>query len=588
MIWGHRVRRMGAAWAALALLAGLVGCVAVPTAGPIRKVEGQRFSCQNCVNVEVGPPSPGADQQEIVDNYLRATSNYQPNYSIAKQFLTKAAAKDWSPEGEAKIYRRRSLTASGGQVILEGQLIGNLDEHRSYTAADDPLTVSFRLAKEEGEWRIAEPPKGLLIAESSFTRFYSSYTLYFVSNGHLVPEPIHLPNLLSQANTASALIKALLAGPSDWLRPAVRSAIPPNTELSGDAVTIIDGVANVPLNDPVRRLDDEQRQLMAAQVIHTLRKRVGIRGVLFTVDQQPLRMPGGDETSFVVPVEAIPSKLDPIPFVAGDQLYAVRSGAVQKVRAGSAPPAVEPVAGAFGKARFPIDSLAVSFDNTDLAVVSDARTALRRGPTESDEKVRTVLSGQRNLLRPQFSRDGELWVIGGAPGKQRMTVFSDGSRQINVPAPALLNLGEITAFRISPDGSRMALIRKLSGTTQLGLARINRGDKITVDGWREVDTTQTSRPRLVRMQDVAWIDATELMVLGSPSSAFAPQTYRISQDASSITGGGVSTSRDAEELSVLLRTQTAIVVGKSGQSYRIDAGQLTPFVDKVSAVAYPG
>jgi hypothetical protein len=169
-----------------------------------------------------------------------------------------------------------------------------------------------------------------------------------------------------------------------------------------------------------------------------------------------------------------------------------------------------------------------------------------------------------------------------------MTVFSDGSRQINVPAPALLNLGEITAFRISPDGSRMALIRKLGGTTQLGLARVNRGDKITVDGWREVDTTQTSRPRLVRMQDVAWIDATELMVLGSPSSAFAPQTYRISQDASSITGGGVSTSRDAEELSVLLRTQTAIVVGKSGQSYRIDAGQLTPFVDKVSAVAYPG
>jgi hypothetical protein len=298
-------------------------------------------------------------------------------------------------------------------------------------------------------------------------------------------------------------------------------------------------------------------------------------------------MPGGDVASFVVPVEAIPSELDPIPFVAGDQLYAVRSGAVQKVRAGSAPPAVEPVAGAFGKARFPVDSLAVSFDNADLAVVSNDRTALRWGPTESDEKVRTVLSGQDNLLRPQFSRYGELWVIGGAPGKQRMTVFSDGSPQINVPAPGLLSLGEVTAFRISPDGSRMALIRKLGGRLQLGLARINRGDKITVDGWQPLDTTQTIRPRLVRLQDVAWIDATELMVLGSASPAFALQTYRISQDASRITGSGVSTIRDADDLTVLLRTQTALVVA-GGQSYRIDAGQWTPFIDKVSAVAYPG
>jgi hypothetical protein len=445
------------------------------------------------------------------------------------------------------------------------------------------------MAKEDGEWRIDGPPPGLLIAESSFTRFYSSYTLYFVSNGHLVPEPIHLPNLLSQANTASALIKALLAGPSDWLRPAVMSAIPPNTELSGDAVTITDGVANVPLNDPVLRLDDQQRLLMAAQVIHTLRKRVGIRGVLFTVDQQPLRVPGGDKVSFVVPVEVIPSELDPIPFVAGDQLYAVRNGAVQKVRAGSASPAVEPVTGAFDKAPFGVGSLAVSFANTELAVVSNARTALRRGPIESDGKVRTVLSGKRDLLRPQFSRYGELWAIGGPAGKQRMWLSRDDGPPIEVPAPELLGLGEVTAFRISPDGSRLALIRKVGGTTQLGLARINRGDKISVDGWRQVDTTQTGRPRLVRMQDVAWIDATELMVLGSPSSAFAPQTYRISQDASRITGGGVSASRDADQLSVLLRTQTAIVVGKkSGQSYRIDAGQWTPFLDKVSAVAYPG
>jgi Lipoprotein LpqB beta-propeller domain/Sporulation and spore germination len=588
MMWGRRLRRMGPVGAVLVLFSVVVGCVAVPTAGPVRKVEGQRLSCQNCVNVEVAPPSLGDDPERIVNGYLRATSNYQPNYSVAKLFLTKAAVERWSPEAEARIYRRGSVSASGNRVVLDGQLIGALDGHRSYSAKGEPLTVSFRLAKEEGEWRIAAPPPGLLIAESSFTRFYSSYSLHFVSSGHLVPDPVYLPNRLSQANIASALIKALLAGPSEWLRPAVMSAIPPGTALIGDAVTITDGVANVPLNDPVLQLDDQQRVLMAAQVMYTLREAaVGIKGVLFTVNQQPLRVPGGDVNS-VLTAEEIPYELDPIPFAAGDQLYAVRNGAVQMVQTGSTPPAVEPVDGDLGKGRFPVDSLAVSFASTDLAVVSDDRTALRWGTTESDAKVRTVLSGTRNLLRPQFSRHGELWVIDGTAGKQRMWAFRDDSGPIEVAAAELLGQGEVTAFRISPDGSRMALIRKLAGSTQLGLARINRGDRITVDGWRPLDTTQSNQPQLVRLQDVAWIDATELMVLGSPSSVVALQTYRISQDASRITGGGESTSRDAVELSVLLRTQTAIVVSGKGQSYRIDAGQWTPFIDKVSTVAYPG
>src|SRR5215213_9325235 len=83
----------------------LTSCVTVPTAGPVRKIEGQQQTCQNCVDVEVAEPAPGADPGQIVEDYLRATSNYQPNYSVAKQFLTRKAAEKWSPEDDAKIYR---------------------------------------------------------------------------------------------------------------------------------------------------------------------------------------------------------------------------------------------------------------------------------------------------------------------------------------------------------------------------------------------------------------------------------------------------------------------------------------------------
>ena len=90
----------------LASLLGAAGCVSVPISGPIEKVEGQEAGCQNCVNVQVQPPGAGDKPRDIVEGYLRATSNYQPNYSVAKQFLSQMAAEKWSPEGGVSIYTR--------------------------------------------------------------------------------------------------------------------------------------------------------------------------------------------------------------------------------------------------------------------------------------------------------------------------------------------------------------------------------------------------------------------------------------------------------------------------------------------------
>src|SRR5215210_7368713 len=86
----------------LSSLLTAAGCVSVPTSGPIEPVEGQQPPC-NCVNVQVKPPAPGAKPSEIVEGYVRATSNYQPNYSVAKQFLTRMSAEKWSPTDEVSI-----------------------------------------------------------------------------------------------------------------------------------------------------------------------------------------------------------------------------------------------------------------------------------------------------------------------------------------------------------------------------------------------------------------------------------------------------------------------------------------------------
>jgi hypothetical protein len=583
--FGTETRFRAFAVAAAISVALLTGCVSVPTDGPAQKIEGQAPVCQDCVNVEVAPPAYGDDPKQIVEGYLRATSNYQPNYAIAKQYLTKAAADKWSPEGGVLIYTGTPV-ASGAKVVLDGRLIGSLAPDRTYSAHNSALQVDFGIVKEAGEWRISTPPRGLLVAEYSFDSFYKSYNIFFVGNGtSLVPDPIYLPNLPNQANIASVLMKALLTGPSKWLQPAVTTAIPPNTALSVDSVTVQDGVAEVPLSDTVLPLNDRQRGLLAAQVVYTLEQASGVQGVLFKVNQQPFHVPGSDPDSLVVPVDAIPRDVDPVPFVAGDQLYAVRGRAVELVNAETGAPSVRTMPGPLGQGKYSVNSVAVSVANTDVAVVTDARSALRLSPSAGGA-VTTLIHGATDLLRPQFSRYGELWAIGRQGGRQRIWMFS-GDRRVEVVAPALQS-GDITAFKISPDGTRIALIRTIGSHTQLGLARIDRSDKITVDGWRMLGTGQSKTPLITRVKDVGWLDATDMMVLGAASPEAPLGPFRVSEDASRITSEGEPNNWNATELTTLVRTQTTIIIGRGGQTWKDDGSQWATFVNNLSTIAFPG
>jgi hypothetical protein len=540
--------------------------------------------------VVVAPPAAGDKPTDIVEGYLRATSNYQPNYSVAKQFLSQMAAEKWSPETGVSIYKGTpAATANHDTVRLKGQLVGQLKADRTYVARDTALQFDFHLVQENGEWRIDKPPPGLMVAEYSFTSFYQPYDLYFVGNGSsLVPDHIYLPALSNPANGASALMKALLKGPSDWLKPAVTSAIPLNTSLSVDSVTITDGIAEVPLSDSVLALPDPQRSLLAAQIVYTLRQVGGVKGVLIKANQQPYRVPESDPTSLTISVDANFREIDPVPFVSADQLYAVERGAVKRVKTTANPPAMEPLEGPIGQGKFSVDALAVSMTDTDLAVTTDRRTMLRRAPITPGEPStpRTLLSGVTELLRPQFTTYGEIWDIEGPALRQRMWMFAD--RKIEVEAP-LLRDGKVTAFKISPDGTRMALVRATPSGSELGLAQIIRSqDKITVDGWRALNTEQTTMPPIRTIADIAWLDGSELLVLGTTYNNSAHTPYRVVEDASRIAAEGEPQNWDAEELAVLPGTQTAIIVGRTGKTWKDDGSQWLPFLEGVSTIAYPG
>ena len=573
----------------------LAGCVSVPTSGQVERVEGAQQSCQNCVNVEVAPPSPGDDPQQIVEGFLRANANYQPTYDVAKRYLTREAAQSWKPQAGVTVYDG-GTAVDGDRVRLTGRVVGVVAGDRAYSARDKPLEQPFTLVKQDGEWRIDKPPDGLLVASYAFTRFYSSYDLFFLANGRpssqvgavpspvLVPDPIYLPKFRSPDSVASALVKQLLVGPTKWLAPSVTTAIPPGTTLSVDSVTITDGVAAVSLSDTVLTLPDTQRSLLAAQIVYTLKEAVAIRGVSITVNQQGFRVPESDPTTLVVPTSSISTQLDPVSPNAGNQLYVVRDGEVSLVDAGNGE--LRPFKGDLGKDR--VTALAVSVTDTDLAAVTHDRTRLVQTTTAAaGAKARTVLTGVTSLARPQFTRFGELWALARQGGEQRLWRIVDGKPPTRVVAPELQGR-DITAFRFSPDGVRIAFVERTSSGSRVAVARVNRGDRVDIEALRELDTTQTGMTQLKELKDVSWLDATHLLVLGSPTAKEQAGPYAVSEDASTITDQGEALSWDPAEIAVLLRTQSAIVRSSNGQTWRDQGTTWAPFVGNVQAVAYPG
>lgn len=227
----------------------------------------------------------------------------------------------------------------------------------------------------------------------------------------------------------------------------------------------------------------------------------------------------------------------------------------------------------------------MSATGSDLAVVTDGGTVLRRAAS-ADGATSVVLDGRSGLLRPQFTRFGELWAVGQQDGDQRLWV-QRGGRVTRIES-TLLDRGSIKAFSISPDGVRMALIRSVDGRSELGLARIVRGERIRLDGWQPLDVTRSTTPDLSVLRDLRWSDATTVAVLGGASTDVPLTVYRVSQDASSIAAVGEPIAWDAVSLTVSLKSETVVVLDRSGQTWRDGSTQWVTLLDKVGAIACSG
>ncbi len=511
-----RARRLVAAAVTLLGLATAAGCSALPQNGPVERGEGPAAT-PSAAPFDFNPPGPvqGADRAEIVDGFLRALQATPVGTQVAEEFLTAEAAAAWRPGRQTIVYGGQRTAAHRGEVAVHLEGTFTLDRTGRWVgsgaerglARDTDRTLQFRLAREGGEWRIAQLPDAMVIPEPHFEARYREYFLPFFdpTGSVLVPEQVYVP---WGVTAPTLLVSALLAGPSGTGRAVERTYFPPSTRLGLSVPVRPDGVAEVPLNRTVLDLSEDQLDLAMAQLAWTLRQVGDISAFQVTVDGTPLELRGARD---VVDVDAW-EQYAPWVASASTDLFGVRDRTVVQV-VGSSEIDAALLPDSLPRPR----SLGVDLAGQQFALVSadgDRVVVLARGTDEPPHPV--VAHRGTDLVRPMWDHTGRLWLVDRTSTGPQVRVWQYG-RVRRVPAPGLAG-EDVLAAALSRDGTR--LVAALDGgeeaADRLVMMRVVRrgsGSPLRLTRPRRMTTPQP----LVRVQDVGWRDPTSVAVLTRPS-----------------------------------------------------------------------
>ncbi len=444
------------------LAALMAGCAQIPTSGPVIGGKPVEPADQQppFIQVQAPPPESGADPVGVVDGYIEAMSSYAPGFETARMFLTEDAALSWDASAGVTVYRgaRPDVEATGPHTVrVTMSVAGRVGVDGTYATAEPGTTEELELTLEQhdGEWRIADPPNGIFIAEFSFSREYEAHNVYFFDSEMevLVPDPVYLPQ---SENAATLLAQRVLAGPSEWLAPAVQTSFPEDAELGVNAVPVDSGTAEVELGAEAGQLSPEERELMTAQLVWTLDGLPEVDDVAVTSDGIPL--PQGEEAltqtdnsmaSYAPPQLSLDS---PLYFVGEDGLMATT---------GEEP---EPARGELGE-KSDIREFAVNIGQNRAVVINDAGTRLQAASFGDDEVVETLRTGV-DLTSPAWDRQGLIWTVDHGVQGHGVAVNRADGEQVELVAPELVG-SDVDRLSLSLDGTRIAMIvdgRAMVGT----------------------------------------------------------------------------------------------------------------------------
>jgi hypothetical protein len=545
----------------------LAACSDIPTSGPV--VGGNPVRAQDSLPfVAFGPAEPreGAEPAAIVDGFIDAMSAYQPGYEIAKLFLTPEALATWDPSAGITVHRgtRPSIEVlDEDRVQLTMTVTGEVREDGSFgtVESDGATKIELLVDQVDGEWRIADPPQGTIISEDNFAREYESHNLCFFEPGGevFVFDPVYVPK---SGQTATLLTQMLLAGPSRWLEPAVRSAFPETVTLSVASVPIDSGTATVDLSANAQEIEPVRRTEMAAQLGCTLAGLPEVSRVAMNADG--IALLGQDESTVTA---TVPERHDPNLIGAGGALYAIREGGLVRGNA----EALQPVQGALGAAD-DITEVAVEAGGSRAVVVAGFGAQLQTAAVDADSR-RTLFEGT-SISSPSWARNNIIWAVNhGADGGELLAVTADGA-DVEVRA-AELDDRDVQRISVSPDGTRMALVA--DGTAYLALVVFDGDDRdhVSIERLRRIGPD-------VDVLDVSWSGAERVAMLvhdQEDPEILVVDTFGAVQASRGTVAGGILLAAGADQR-LVVATETGNLLEHESRTRWIELGEGT-------APAYP-
>jgi rhodanese-related sulfurtransferase len=526
-------RRTSAARAAAVLLLAslLAGCAGIPDSGEVRVEEvPEQFEDEAAIDFAPGGPRPGAPALEVVRGFLVAMQATPLSTSAARQFLTTASSETWVPERGTLVYDEETRSAVGDEVRLELEDTIRLDRRGRWLGRGGDVTYDLRLVREDGEWRIEEPPDVLAIPLDHFESRFAQFSLHYFDKTAqvLVPEPVHVP---TGPQATTFLVQGLLAGPGRDLLGVERTFLPAGTRLDDISVPVgEDGTAEVPLSDEVLDATDVELARAFAQLAWTLDQVPGVEQIRVTVDGSPLELPGlGSELAV-----GAWSEYDPAVAWASESLFGVREARVVTFDGERE----QRVSGPFGSLdlgveRVGLDLLAerVAATTADGSVLVGPR-ARRIGVAPTPDDVRTVLTGGADLLRPAWDLHGGLWLV-DRPADGAVVRVREGEELRTVAVPGVTGQ-DVRAFELSRDGTRVVAWIDDGGRQRLVVARVQRGTKGAVRAVTPAEPIALG-PLGRPVRDLAWRTPAGLAVLTAPTEV-SSRVVAVEIDGSSAVG----------------------------------------------------
>jgi hypothetical protein len=279
----------------LLVASALAGCTTLPESGPVHR-QAVDPSEQPLDAPYFNPPGPAKDGSPaaIVSGFLVAMQANPLSTSVAREFLSERAKTTWKPNRGTIVYEASTVlpTRTGATVRLADtrRLDARGGWRGSSPGRSEDLDIS--LVSEGGQWRVDNPVNALVVPTPFFDRSFERFNLYFFDQTGrvLLPDPVFIPR---GQQTATNLVRGLLAGPGATIGEISRSALPVRTDLDLSVVVTGSGVAEVPLSRELLQASPAEISRAVDQLAWTLRQVPDIERVRITVDGAPVPLPGG-------------------------------------------------------------------------------------------------------------------------------------------------------------------------------------------------------------------------------------------------------------------------------------------------------